>query len=82
MIQAIIIAIDVNKMVHPGLSNVDPKAVLKVFSREMKVHAPSHLRELTVNIFEYLMLTYVNPSLKGPEVRLKLESHLVPLNLW
>lgn len=82
MIQAIIIAIDANKMVHPGLAKVDPKEVLKVFSRDMKVHAPSHLRELTINIFEYLMLTHINPSLKGPEVRLKLESQLVPLNLW
>lgn len=82
MIQAIIIAIDTNKMVHPGLSKVDPKEVLKVFSRDMKVHAPSHLRELTINIFEYLMLTHVNPSLKGAEVRLKLDSQLVPLNLW
>jgi predicted transcriptional regulator YdeE len=82
MIQAIVIAIDANKMVHPGLSKVDPKEILKVFSRDMKVHAPSHLRELTVKIFEYLMLTHVNPSLKGPEVRLKLESQLLPLNLW
>lgn len=82
MIQAIITAIDANQMAHPGLSKLDPKEVLKVFSRDMKVHAPSHLRELTINIFEYLMLTHVNPSLKGSEVRLKLETHLVPLNLW
>ena len=82
MIQAIISAIDANAMIHPGLSKIDPKEILKVFSRDMKVHAPSHLRELTINIFEYLMLTHVNPSLKGPEVRLKLESQLVPLNLW
>lgn len=82
MIQAIIIAIDANKMKHPGLSKVDPKEFLKVFSRDMKVHAPSHLRELTINIFEHLMLTHVNPSLKGPELRLKLGALLVPLNLW
>ena len=82
MIQAIIIAVDTNKMMHPGLSKVDPKEVLKVFSRDMKVHAPSHLRELTINIFEYLMLTHVNPSIKGPELRLKLGALLVPLNLW
>ena len=82
MIEAIIIAIDTNKMVNPGLAKVDPLEILKVFSPQMKVHAPSHLRELTINIFEYLMLTYVNPSLKSPEVRLKLESHLAPLKLW
>ena len=82
MIEAIITAIDANKMGHPRLSKVDPKEVLQVFSRDMKVHAPSHLRELTINIFEYLMVTHVNPSLKGPEVRLKLNSQLVPLKLW
>ena len=82
IIQAIIIAIDVNKMIHPGLAKVEPKEVLKVFSRDMKVHAPSHLRELIINILEYLMLTYVNPSLKNPELRLKIESHIAPLNLW
>ena len=82
MIQAIIIAIDVNKMAHPGLAKVDPKEILKVFSRDMKVHAPSHLRELAVKIFEYLMITHVNPSLRGSEVRIKLDSLLVPLKLW
>jgi len=82
MIQAIIIAIDANKMVHPGLSKVDPKEILKVFSRDMKVHAPSHLRELTVKIFEHLILTHVNPSLKASDVRLKLDAQLVPLKLW
>jgi len=82
MIEAIIIAIDANKMVNVGLSKVDAKEVLKVFSRDMKVHAPSHLRELTIKIFEYLIITHVNPSLNASEVRSKLESQLVPLNLW
>ena len=82
MIQAIINAIDANKMIHPGLFKVNPKEVLQVFSRDMKVHAPSHLRELTINIFEYLMLTYINPSLKSAELRSKIDSQLVPLNLW
>jgi hypothetical protein len=82
MIQAIIFAIDANKMMHPGLTKVDPKEVLKVFSRDMKVHAPSHLRELTIRIFEYLMLTYVNPTLKSEELQRKLDAQLVPLNLW
>lgn len=82
MIQSIIIAIDSNKMMHPGLSKVNPKEVLQVFSRDMKVHAPSHLRELTINIFEYLMLTHVNPALKSPELRLKLDAQLLPLKLW
>lgn len=82
MIQAIIFAIDANRMMHPGLSKVDPKKVLKVFSSDMKVDAPSHLRELTISIFEYLMLTYINPSLKSAELRLELDSQLVPLNLW
>jgi hypothetical protein len=82
MIEAIIIAIDANKMVHSRLSKVEPKEVLQVFSRDMKVHDPSHLRNLTINIFEYLMLTHVNPLLRGSEVRLKLDAQLVPLNLW
>jgi len=82
MIEAIIIAIESHKMSHRRLSKVDPKEVLQVFSRDMKVHDPSHLRELTIKIFEYLMLTHVNPLLKSSEVRLKLDSQLVPLNLW
>jgi hypothetical protein len=82
MIEAIITAIDANKMGHPRLSKVDPKEVLKLFSQDMKVHAPSHFRELTIKIFEYLMLTHVNPSLRASEVRQKLDSQLLPLKLW
>ncbi len=82
MIQAIIFAIDANKTIHSEPSKVDLREVLKVFSRDMKVHASSHLRELTISIFEYLMLTYVNPSLKSAELPLTLDSQLAPLNLW
>jgi hypothetical protein len=82
MIQAIIFAIDANKTIHSEPSKVDLREVLKVFSRDMKVHASSHLRELTISIFKYLMLTYVNPSLQGPELRSKIDSQLLPLKLW